>query len=379
MTPTPRNPIGVLNPISDNDAIDAVSRQTWADLAATIVATPSPAPRRPRPRYPRVPARRPALRLTVAAGAVAAALVAVTGALSGQGPTGTQHADAAILRGAAGALHPSGAIVIETASSAEHYPRGYRLRRGVDTVSAHWSDITETPTGSGPQNELIVDMGASAVNGVQSGSVNGNNELYDPIRHIAYDSSNYGPDITPGPRPGTYIYTLPQHAMFFRLPSSMTPPGPDAPPPLTITAEQARQLRSGSAEVWAGPNSEHENRMSIHPAFRGPSQSALAHAWLGKLKVAGATTVDGRRAIKLLPVHGSGEYDVTPGTYYPIREVMHYPSGAVTTITWSDYRVVPATPATERLLSLEARHPHARVDHSRADFLAAYARLMRGD
>jgi hypothetical protein len=118
--------------------------------------------------------------------------------------------------------------------------------------------------------------------------------------------------------------------------------------------------------------------MSIHPAFRVPSESTSVHAWLGKLKVAGPTTVDGRRAIKLVPVHGHGEYDVAPGTYYPIREVLPYASGSQI-ITWSEYRVVPATAANERLLSLEARHPGARVDHSRADFLAAWKRLTRGD
>ena len=40
---------------------------------------------------------------------------------------------------------------------------------------------------------------------------------------------------------------------------------------------------------------------------------------------------------------------------------------------------MPATPANEQLLNLMARHPGAHVDHSRADFIAAYARLARGD
>ncbi|MDQ6807679.1 MAG: hypothetical protein M3065_22635 [Actinomycetota bacterium] len=380
MTPTKhRNPIGALNPINDDDALDAVSPQTWADLAAAIVATPSSPPRRPRLRDARAQPRRPTLRLTVAAGAVTAVLVGVIGLLSGQGPSSAQPADAAILRGTAAALHPSGAIVIETWSSVSRYPRGYTLRPGLDTARGDWSRITETPTGSGPQNELVLDMGASAITGVQSGYVNGDNELYDPIHHIAYDSSNYGPDITPGTRPGTYVYTMPRHAMFFRLPSVVTPPGPDAPPPLTITAKQAQALRDGRAEVWVGPNSHYQNRMSIHAASRVPSESVVVHAWLGKLKVVGRTTVDGRRAIKLVPVHGSGEYDVAPGTFYPIREVVRYPSGAGVITTWSEYRVIPAIPANERLLSLAARHPGARVDHSRADFLAAWKRLMRGD
>jgi hypothetical protein len=318
------------------------------------------------------------LRLTVAGAAVMAVLIGVTAALSGQGPNGAQPADAAVLRGAAAALHPAGAIVIETMSFAERYPRGYTLRPGEHRGRERWSGITETPTASGAQNELVLDMGASAVSGVQSGWVTGNNELYDPVHHIDYDSSNYGPDITPGLTPGTYVYTMPRHATFFRLPS--TPMGSDVPPPpLTITAEQARELRDGRAEVWVLPNSKHQTRMSIQPASRVPSESTSALALLGKLKVVGPTTVAGRRAIKLVPVHGPGEYDVAPGTYYPIREVVQDPSGVRTITTWSAYRVVPATAANERLLSLEARHPGARVDHSRADFLAAYARLVTGD
>ncbi len=40
MSPTTRkSPIGPLNPISDDEAVDAAGRQTWADLASAIVAT----------------------------------------------------------------------------------------------------------------------------------------------------------------------------------------------------------------------------------------------------------------------------------------------------------------------------------------------------
>ena len=119
--------------------------------------------------------------------------------------------------------------------------------------------------------------------------------------------------------------------------------------------------------------------MRIQPAFRLPSDSSTVHAWLGSLKVVGPTTVDGRRAIKLVPVRGRGEYDVAPGTGYPVREVVDNTDGTSTVTTWSVYRVLPATPANERLLSVTARHPGARIDHSRADFIAAYNRMFTGD
>ena len=79
MSPTtPHHPIRVLNPISGDDPLDAVSRDTWDDLAAAIVATPAPAPHRPRT-HARVRTRWPVLRLAVGAGALAGAIVGVTG------------------------------------------------------------------------------------------------------------------------------------------------------------------------------------------------------------------------------------------------------------------------------------------------------------
>jgi len=382
MSPTiPKNPIGVLNPISEEDPVEEVSKATWDNLAAAIMATPPRSQQRPARRTGAVRARRPALTLVLAGGAATALLVGVTGVLSGGGPAGAPPADAAILRGADAALHPSGSIVIQRWTNVQVYPSPQRFAsgvtppRGVQTVRSHGSAITETPTGNGPQSEIVPDMGSAAVTGVQSGYVRGNNVLYDPIKNVVYDSSNYGPDISPGPRAGTYVYTYPTHALFFRLPSEALAPAP----PLTITATQARQLRDGSAEVWDVENAKHEYRMSVHAAFRVPSISAGVGAVLGRLKVVGPTIVDGRKAIKLVPIHGTGEYDVAPGTYYPIREVVEDAPGAGVTITWSEYRVLPATPANERLLSLPARHPSARIDRSRADFIAADARLSRGD
>ena len=73
-----------------------------------------------------------------------------------------------------------------------------------------------------------------------------------PTDNLAYVSNNYGPDITRGPRPGTYTYTMPK-AFFFRLPSGLDPGA--KVPPLMITAAQAQALRNGSAEVGAdGPS-----------------------------------------------------------------------------------------------------------------------------
>ena len=69
--------------------------------------------------------------------------------------------------------------------------------------------------------------------------------------------------------------------------------------------------------------------------------------------------------------------DVAPRTYYPIKQVFRTRGITVTTV-YNEYRVLPATPANQQLLSLAARHPGARIDHSPAAYQAAQARLIRG-
>jgi hypothetical protein len=388
-TTKPQNPISRLNPISDADAARAASPQTLTDLAAAIVATPAPPKGRRGGRLgeSRRHVRRPALTLAVVAGVVTALVLGVTGVLSGR--TEPQLADAAVLRGAAAALaHPPGSIVIDYDSNVQKtnpkflkFAPGFKPPHGIQT--GRWSnhEITETPAGIGPQNEVNLG-GPSVTNGVQIGEVNGNNELYDPTTNTVYISSQYGSDITAGAQPGTFVYTQP------KLPGA--PRGSGAaeenahrPPPLTITAAQARALRDGTSQVQTLASPEHPStyRMRIIPAFRVIPTTAEIQAQLKaeKLKVAGPTMIDGRKAIKLTSLHGpyGYEYDVAPGTYYPIKQVLRSRAITVTTI-YSEYRVLPATPTNQQLLSLAARHPGVRIDHNPADYQAAQARLITG-
>jgi hypothetical protein len=108
--------------------------------------------------------------------------------------------------------------------------------------------------------------------------------------------------------------------------------------------------------------------------------------------VAGRTTIEGRPALKLVPVHpnpplaaGSGSHQilgtvyVAPETYYPIREVNRLPAtvpgtSQTTVQTWSVYKVLPATMANRRLVSLTARHPQAVVVDSATAFIRASRR-----
>lgn len=386
-----QNPVSRLNPISDADAARAASPETLADLAAAIIATPAPPKARRRARFGASSrhVRRPVLTLAVVAGVLAALVLGATGVLSGQGPAAPQLADAAVLRGAAAALaHPPGSIVIDFDSNVQKtnpsflkFAPGYKPPKGIQTVRWSNHEIIETPVGNGPQN--VVNLGGPSVtNGVQVGEVNGNNELYDPATNTVYISSQYGSDITAGAKPGTFIYTQPN--------VQGAPPGSAAaeqnahrPPPLTITAAQARALRNGTSQVQILGSPEHPStyRMKVTPAFRVTSTTAEIQAQLkaGKLKVAGPTTIDGRKAIELISIHGpyGYVYDVAPGTYYPIKQVVRSRAITITTV-YSEYRVLPATPANQQLLNLAVRHPGAQIDNNPADYQAAQARLITG-
>jgi hypothetical protein len=386
---SPQTMIGQLNPISDTDAARSVSPEALADLAREIVATPASA--HPSHRHWRLPTRPqgPLLAVAVSSSAVMALLLAALGAFSSGGPAEPQVADAAVLRGAAAALaHPPGSIVIESYTGVQRdnlalltFAPGYKHPRGIQIVRWSQREIIETPVGSGPQNE--VNLGGPDVNGgVQVGEVDGNDELYDPANNTVYIASHYGADITPGKRPGTFIYALPKTT---NAPAGSAAAEQNAhmPPPLTITAAQAKALRDGTASVTVAPNNRRwtATHLKIAPAFRVPDETAQTRSQLkaGKLKVAGPTTVDGRRAIKLVGAHGtaSEEYDVAPGTYDPIRQISRT-RGTTITLTYSEYRVRPATAANQRLLNLAALHPGARVDRRPADYQAAQARLLRG-
>ena len=62
---------------------------------------------------------------------------------------------------------------------------------------------------------------------------------------------------------------------------------------------------------------------------------------------------------------------VDPKTYVPIKEVVDRRPLFEETQTWIEYKTLPITPANERLLSLIARHPHARIDRNHKDYLKA--------
>jgi hypothetical protein len=307
---------------------------------------------------------------------VVALVLLVASVFSGPASTGTQPAIAAVIRGVdnATALKP-GTIVVSK------YRVSYRNHAG-KPASFTIETIDETPAGRGPQDSLYVNSEyANSWEPTEQAVSGGDEEIYLHRTNTIHITSIWGPYITKGKKPGTFTYT----------PVS-TPPGVRSAAlparPLTLTAQQAHALLDGSAAVSSIPVGSHipyHIKLEVVPVAHFPSDAqAVRDIVKGHgIKVIGLTTVDGRPAIELagpkfnLHVRGNGGGDagvrvwVDPKTYIPIKEVVDRPPLFEDTQTWIEYKTLPVTPANERLLSLTARHPHARIDRSHKDYLKA--------
>jgi hypothetical protein len=117
------------------------------------------------------------------------------------------------------------------------------------------------------------------------------------------------------------------------------------------------------------------------PGLYGLSEMFVPHV-SRRERVVARVTIDGHPTLKLAQawymtdlgangeVGGYGTMYVTPSTYEPVRDVL--PNGKDTVVnTWLSYRVLPATRANLKLVSLTGLHPGAEVSHSAADFLLA--------
>jgi hypothetical protein len=306
------------------------------------------------------------------AGGIVAVVLLLAGALSGEGPTIAVPAEAAVLRGALHALDARpGTIVVES------YDTLWPAMGNQPPFEQHQEVIYETPAGSGAQN-FLTSYGPRTTETV---TMNGVTEDYDPSNNTIYTAVDINPcgcNITPGSTPGTYIVTLVK--IRGAHPGTAAWEQNEHPPrPLTITSAQAQALRDGSAMLnttGIGPGGA-ATRLQIVAAFRVPSETRSIQTQLKehKLKLKGVATIDGRDAIVLETANGSEKYYVEPVTYDPIKTIVRNPGGGLLTTTFSQYQVLPDTPANQRLLSLIARHPGARIDNSHADYVAAETQL----
>lgn len=92
-------------------------------------------------------------------------------------------------------------------------------------------------------------------------------------------------------------------------------------------------------------------------------------------------TLEGKRAIELTFDRGRFSYWISPRTYQPLQSLDREDSlpdgrGGVGITRYRIARVLTGSAAPNSLLSLQAHHPGAAVDHSSTDYAAILARLQ---
>jgi len=312
------NPLGPLNPVSDSDAVRLVTPESHARLLAALMAEldQEAASRRVRPgiRFGGVARgwRRPALVVSVITAAAAMVLL-LPGLLAGSdSATEPVAAQAQVLAHISAALAAKAGTIVVEDQVVYDTPGAYTRRGGTSTVQ----NITETSV-NGDQERVFVS-GSFLPPGDQDVWTSNSQAIYEAADNTIYTGTvnNGGPMFSPG-----------------------------------------------QTSVFKQQLDEHLYRLD------------------------GRSMIDGRAVLKLVPVQAAlrraGDavdvfptVYVSPKTYYPIRSVAPgFPGSKVRVaevINWRDYKVLPATAANRRLVSLTARHPHARVDDNAVAFQRAY-------
>ena len=362
--------IAAVRPSIPEDDLSPDGRRARAIAERVLAGSPPTASPHVRGRWARPRWALPRVGLALAP--VAAAIVLLlAGTFSGPDSSGTQSAAAAVIRATRNALAPSpGTIFVED----ETFVSG-------PTVHGHpytLHQALETPA-RGPQNGLTTTDDPAQLGGRRSlvsglSFVGGTEEIYLPSTNTIYVSSIWGPYLHPSSRPGTFIYRYASGAPAYTT------------HPLTVTARQRRLLLKGQDVirltsknvVVKGVKKVKILGLKVLPPLRAPAQYAetireeLANSGL---HLVGRTRVDGRAAIELA---GKTTDATAPEEHLYFDPTTHLPFEEVDSVGTPRQQVIhlrlrklPITRATERLLSLHALYPTARVDRSTRDYLRA--------
>jgi hypothetical protein len=343
--------LAVADPISGEP--DRPAEETEAALTRLLATGPDPLPRsRSRRRTRRWWLVRAA---PLGLGVGAAAVFAAT--LPARGPARVGHAHAqAILQRAADALTGAHGAVLEASINS--------TQTWSDGSTKSWSEQDWQQLAK-PYDGRTIDTGVWP-NPVEMSTVHGDQWLFDPSTNTIYTNEPAPAfNLTAGSQAHTFTLQVDTHT-------------------LTVTAAQARKLRSG-ADIWA--MDQNGNLMVIPRPTTGPQTlSWFRKAAIHLLHTPGTTvtrnvTVDGQNALQITSADGNTVYDVAPGTYAPIQITQPNPTlpgntPSTTTSTISGWQKLPGTSANLALLSLTAQHPSATVDTSSADYTAASNRLF---
>ncbi len=351
------NPLQQLRAVDDAAAARLASPETHTLLLKAIVADDAEAAgsrtaadrARPRPRRKLGGLPRRPLIFGTALTAIAAGLVVLlAGLFSGGGATDAPSARAEILHGITAALgHRPGTIVIQQIRLASTVRFTQDKKRPASTSVITTTTVTETSVKGDEQRVLST----TSFQGRGHQQVIAGNSLE------FYDSSD------------DTIYTTTQQALQAATIRRMK-----------RTAPKGSAVGIASVTFTGIGGDDAPGRISVF------EQQLRQHLY----RLDGQTTIDGHPALRLVPSHRAvvlmnpdtgahqllGTVYLAPKTYYPIKEVTNT-SNLVPGISdslvedWSEYRVLPATTANQRLVSLTALHPHARVVHSADAYLQA--------
>jgi hypothetical protein len=260
----------------------------------------------PRRRLPRLGVRVGAL---VLAAAVIAAIVLVT---STAGPD-VETAKATTIARAADALRAGpGAILHIDSTLTSSFPQGQRWTTRQDVWQqqqgglCNWLNLRKSAPGTPA--------------GTEGGTVDGRDELYDPVRNA--------------------IYIAP------RIKVPRMPAGVTLPSECSYMADFAKQVRGLLTS--------------------------------GQARVDGHATIDGRDTIKIVFTRAAETYYVAAdGTYAPVELISGRPSDktGMSTFVFHAYEQLPGAGNAD-LLSLSAQHPSAAVVYGLAGYRAANNRLF---
>jgi len=122
--------------------------------------------------------------------------------------------------------------------------------------------------------------------------------------------------------------------------------------------------------VYAPPAPNHSPDLPQNNSVAAWVQSLLSQP---NVTVNPNAMLDGARAIELTFDRGRFSYWISPRTYRPLQVEDRYFPGIT---RYPIVRVLTGSAASPNLLSPLAQHPHATVDHSPADYAAAFRRLI---
>jgi hypothetical protein len=340
--------------------------------------------------------RRTTMRLAVAGAVVAGVVLGVVGFAFKSAPSAPPAASAETIRRAVAALAVGPGTIVRVAVTA--------TETGATGVMQSWFDDAWLgyPLGGGetrpnlPLRQIIRHDGVSVETGVFGRRLFSRTDyyldpgaqLYNPLTHTIYE-------LQPVDEPNGFPMSGDPAGCQQDLNADMAIVGAPSTNSSGLTRARARRYYADEliADVYPGARpfmSAPDRPGSSIPNLWSPcAAQELAHdVHAGGVKLVGSKTVDGRRVIEFRAANGSWTYYADAHSYRPVRldvkgiDASGYPQGQppereLVTLTFNvrAYDQVPLR-GNEKLLSVTAQHPGARIDTKAADYYSTQARLF---